>query len=65
MPAIPDKLVLDRNLTQKYKNMLEAFVSTGVLPTQDSVDSAVSLLSNIIFESATQAGMQIRKGAVP
>ena len=74
MSAIPDKLVWDRNLTQKFKTLIESpdcktvltgFVNTGVLPTQDSVDSAVSLLSNIIVETAKQAGMQVKKGAVP
>jgi ribosomal protein S10 len=44
---------------------LNGFVNTGVLPEQNSVDSAVSFVSNILIETAKQAGMQVRKGAVP
>ena len=74
MSPLPDKLLWDRKLTQKYqilldspncKDVLTGFVNTGVLPTQDSVDSAVSLLTNVIVETAKQAGMQVKKGAVP
>ena len=70
----PDKVVWDRNLTQKYKTMLESpdctevlrgFTNTGVLPNQVSVDSAVSFISNIMLETVKTAGMQVKKGAVP
>ena len=44
---------------------LNGFVETGVLPDQKSVDSAVSFVSNILVETAKQAGMQIKKGVLP
>ena len=43
---------------------LQGFLSTGVLPDQNSVYSAVKSVSNIMIETAKQAGMQIPKGAV-
>ena len=70
----PDKIVWDKNLAQKYKFILESpdctesingFINTGILPTQQSVDSATSFLSNVMCETAKLAGMQIKKGAVP
>ena len=74
MSVLPDKLVWDRHLAGNYeqllnspncKEVLNGFVQTGVLPNQVSVDSAVNFLSNIIVETAKQAGMQFKKGAVP
>ena len=70
----PDKVVWDKNLAQKYKFILESpdctesltgFLSTGILPNQDSVDSAANFLSTIMVETAKVAGMQIKKSAVP
>ena len=70
----PEKIVWDTNLAHKYKTLLNSpdckeslrgFLSTGVLPDQNSVDSAVKFVSNIMIETAKQAGMQIPKGAVP
>ena len=70
----PEKIEWDTNLAQKYKLIIESpdckeilngFVNTGVLPYQNSVDSAVSFVSNILVETAKQAGMQFKKGVLP
>ena len=75
----PDKVVWDRQLSDKFKFSLESpdckeifnsFVNTGILPNQTSVDSAVDFISNVMLKTAENAGMTIKsrvipKGAVP
>ena len=70
----PDKIEWDKNLAQKYKFILQSpdctesldgFLSTGILPNQQSVDSAASFLNTVMVETAKLAGMQIKKSAVP
>ena len=61
-------------LAQKYTFILQSpdctesldgFLSTGILPNQQSVDSAASFLTTVMVETAKLAGMQIKKSAVP
>ena len=70
----PDKIEWDKNLAQKYKFILQSpdctesldgFLSTGILPNQQSADSAASFLTTVMVETAKLAGMQIKKSAVP
>ena len=70
----PDKIVWDRQFSDKYKYMMESpdckdvlnsSVVTGILPNQESIDSAVGFLTNIMVETSCKVGMQIKKGAIP
>ena len=70
----PDKIIWDKQLADKYKcilespeckNVLSDFISTGIIPNQQSIDSAVSFLSNIMVETTLKAGMFLKKGARP
>jgi hypothetical protein len=70
----PDKVVWVRNMTDSYCNIIQSvetrsiltdFLAVGILPDQSSVDSAAALLTSMMVTAAKQAGMRIRKGAVP
>ena len=70
----PDKIRWVRGLSDTYTNILQSskirnilsdFQLVGIMPHQEGVDSANSLLTNILITAAKQAGMQLKKGAVP
>ena len=70
----PDKLVWNKTLKDSYcniiqsrdvRNIVDNFVSVGILPDQSSVDSATSLLTDVMITAAKQAGMQMKSGVMP
>ena len=70
----PKKVVWDRQLSDKYKFILESpdcktslsnFVNTGIMPNQSSIDSAVNFVSDILLKTAENAGMNVRLSPIP
>ena len=44
---------------------MNEFVNTGILPDQTSIDSATDFITKVMVTASQQAGMKIKKGAVP
>ena len=72
--AKPDKIRWSRELEQAFCNAIQSpdckeavqgFVSTGILPSQESVNQAAQFMTDILRHSSKIAGMPVRKGALP
>ena len=70
----PDRIQWARGVYDVFVNIMQSnevrkvlsnFVAVGVLPDQSSIDSATSLLTRVMVTAAKQAGMLVKKGAVP
>ena len=70
----PDKVKWVKGMSDTFTNIMQSgevrkvlnnFVTVGIMPDQASIDLATSLRTNIMVTAARQAGMQVKRGALP